>query len=127
MSELPVVDCNGCGVCCLHMGYPAFNLTVEQLFDVGKVDLAELNSVAQADLGRWREMSRELQDGLLEQMRDYRPPTNSELDGPCSWLDPATRLCSHHEHRPQVCRDFRVGGAGCLQWRAAFSEPPVNG
>jgi Fe-S-cluster containining protein len=109
------------------MGYPAFNLTVEQLSDVQNVEVAGLNSAAKADLARWRAMPQELQMGLLEQMQDYLPAVNNQLDGPCSWLDPVTRLCIHHPHRPQVCRDFQVGGAGCLQWRHAAAGSLQSG
>lgn len=112
------------------MGYPAFNLTIEQLSEAqtadakNAVDLAlmsELSSVAQSDLDRWQGTPRELQDQVLGQMRSYLPPTRGKLDGPCIWLGDTTRLCSHHQHRPQVCRDFRVGGEGCLDWRKEYS------
>lgn len=134
VNELPVLDrkgsvldCQGCGVCCLHMGYPAFNLTLEQLLTLdqslvaGKMAGMRLSPVAVADLERWRGMPSELQQQVLELMRTYRSPENGELDGPCSWLDGTSQLCSHHQHRPQVCRDFRVGGEGCLEWRKSYS------
>jgi len=38
-------------------------------------------------------------------------------DAPCIWLDQATGKCKHYEHRPDVCRDFEVGGAGCIRRR----------
>ncbi|WP_145219992.1 YkgJ family cysteine cluster protein [Planctomycetes bacterium TBK1r] len=124
MSELPVVDCEGCGVCCLHMGYPAFNLTLDQLADVETIDVASLSPVAQADLARWVAMPSRLRDGILQQMADYVAPIGATLDGPCTWLDLETKQCRHHQHRPQVCRDFAVGSVGCLQWRAAYVDVP---
>lgn len=48
-------------------------------------------------------------------------------DGACVALDPVTQLCTIYERRPQVCRDFRRGGALCrriLQLRAS-APPPV--
>ncbi|MCA9137132.1 MAG: YkgJ family cysteine cluster protein [Planctomycetales bacterium] len=122
MSDLPVLDCSGCGVCCLHMGYPAFNLTADQLTNPADHSAADLSTGAQADLKRWLAMPPGLREPLLEQMRRYTPPPRGELDGPCSWLDKETRLCRHHQHRPQVCRSFPVGGDGCLAWRAAYDK-----
>jgi Fe-S-cluster containining protein len=40
-------------------------------------------------------------------------------DGACVALDPATRLCTIYERRPQVCRDFNRGEALC---RTAVSK-----
>jgi uncharacterized protein len=34
-------------------------------------------------------------------------------DGACVALDPATRLCTIYEDRPQTCRDFHRGEALC--------------
>ena len=34
-------------------------------------------------------------------------------DGACVALDPATRLCTIYERRPQTCRDFQRGEALC--------------
>lgn len=111
-------------MCCLHMGYPAFNLTLDQLADVETIDVASLSPVAQADLARWVAMPPRLRDGILQQMADYVAPIGATLDGPCTWLDLETKQCRHHQHRPQVCRDFAVGSTGCLQWRAAYVDVP---
>ncbi|WP_147866462.1 YkgJ family cysteine cluster protein [Stieleria maiorica] len=126
MSGLPVVDCDGCGVCCMHMGFPAFNLTLEQLADVEHIDLASLADAASADLARWIAMPAGLREGVLEQMANHVAPKNGALDGPCTWLDLQTKRCRHHQHRPQVCRDFPVGGVGCLQWRAAYADANLS-
>jgi len=42
-SELPVVECAGCGVCCFHMGYPAF-ITPKQALSPAEVDQLEVES-----------------------------------------------------------------------------------
>jgi Fe-S-cluster containining protein len=36
-------------------------------------------------------------------------------DGACVALDPATRLCTIYDSRPQTCRDFNRGGELCLK------------
>ena len=38
-------------------------------------------------------------------------------DGWCLAIDPSRMDCSIYATRPQVCRDFRLGGAACLQAR----------
>jgi uncharacterized protein len=32
----------------------------------------------------------------------------------CLWFDPVTRQCRHYAWRPQVCRDYELGGDACL-------------
>lgn len=110
-STLPiVVDCYGCGACCIHMGYPAY--------------LHDLES--QPDEPHWTALPSELKEQLLLYITDYEPPREGELDGPCVWFDLDTRRCKHHEHRPQVCRDFKVGSQGCLDWREHHGDRIVG-
>ncbi len=42
--------------------------------------------------------------------------------GPCCWLDPTTRKCRWYEHRPEICRDFELGGESCLRKRERWGE-----
>lgn len=41
-------------------------------------------------------------------------------DGWCTALDRDTFRCTIYAQRPQVCRDFAMGGAGCLVERAEW-------
>ena len=109
------------------MGFPAFNLTLGQLADSRHVIAGTLSNAARSDLSRWQNMPEQLREGVLDEMRSYQPLSKGSLDGPCSWLDISTRRCSHHEHRPQVCRDFEVGGRGCQQWRRELSDRIEDG
>ncbi len=68
----------------------------------------------------WTEMPADLKSQLLHFIENYQVP-KSELDGPCVWYDIETKRCKHHESRPRVCRDFRVGSKGCRDWRAAYA------
>ena len=100
--NLPTVaDCEGCGACCLHMGYPTFIH----------------GSLTQPDETSWTSLPAELKQQLQDYVAGYQPPPEDQLDGPCLWFDPQTRRCKHHAHRPQVCREFRVAGPLCLAWR----------
>ena len=126
-APLPVLDCRGCGVCCFHMGYPAFNLPNDHLeklaadIPLSKAETSQLGPAAKADLERWVRMPEELRRELLKEIRSYQPE-DGELDPVCIWLDPVTRLCKHHEHRPQVCRDFDIGCRQCVAWRRVYQQ-----
>lgn len=86
------------------MGYPAFKEPVESSYD------AEY----------WKAMPDDLRKELQTTIANYQKPAAGQLDGPCVWLDPETRLCQHHEFRPRVCRDFEIGSKGCRDWRAEY-------
>ena len=68
----------------------------------------------------WLSMPAELKAELVAFMRDYDPPADGTLDGACCWYDAENRVCRHHEHRPNVCRDFRVGSDDCVAWREHY-------
>lgn len=86
------------------------------------VDSEGWGPAALADLRRWIEMPPELRQEILQRMSSYVPPTQGQLDTQCTWLDRDTRVCKHHLHRPQVCRDFEVGCQQCLDWRDHYHD-----
>lgn len=43
-------------------------------------------------------------------------------DGACVALDPATKLCTIYERRPQTCRTFERGSGLCRDVLAAHAE-----
>ena len=43
-------------------------------------------------------------------------------DGWCAALDRESLTCTIYEQRPQICRDFKMGGSECLSERAAESN-----
>lgn len=113
-SDLPTVsDCNSCGICCHHMGYPSFITESRPKLSGGESQIGE---------PAWINMPDSLKQDLLEYIRNYKPPAGDNLDGPCCWYDAEHRRCKHHEHRPDVCRDFTVGGKGCLEWRQHYRQ-----
>lgn len=141
-SNLPVISCEGCGVCCFHMGYPAFVLPREPMTDAeinSDPELAKLpeGSRKRADLlaghpgeSWWHALPKDLKDELTEHMSRYQTPaydgTLESFDGPCIWLDTESRLCRHHLHRPNVCRDFETGCGECLRWRKVYEDKIQN-
>lgn len=137
-SELPIVSCEGCGVCCFHMGYPAFVLPREPLTEAQIQADPQLRKQA-LDPGRreallkghpgeswWHQLPQDLKLELLEHMQQWTRPdydgTLESFDGPCIWLDIEARTCKHHPHRPNVCRDFETGCSECLDWRKVYAD-----
>jgi len=92
---MPQITCNGCGVCCMHMGSPPFIPSEE----------SRLPPELKASLDAVRE-TRRLQ--YQAHGTDYTP---------CGWFEMETRQCRHHEHRPDVCREFEVASEYCGNMR----------
>lgn len=90
-----VQDCAECGACCEYMCHPPFMRD-----DVGlKPEQA------------WVGLPQDLRNQVL-----LHHANHPDYDGPCMWLaDNGT--CRHYEHRPQACRDFKVGSKDCLDVR----------
>lgn len=137
-NALPVVECAGCGVCCFHMGYPAYVMPRAPMTD-GEIDALEQSSGKKIGVKRrqelrdghpgetyWHDLPADLKHELEAFMAQYQPPSYGEtldtFDGPCIWLDLETRLCKHHTVRPNVCRDFETGNRACLDWRQTYRE-----
>ncbi len=135
---LPVVQCGGCGVCCFHMGYPAF-ITPRQPLTSIEVDRLEVESgqpftaVRRQELlaghpgeSHWHQLPDDLKRQWQDHVDNYQRPhygdTLDTFDGPCTWLDQETRMCKHHQHRPRVCRDFETGTIECLRWRDVYQD-----
>ncbi len=113
MTTLPIIaDCNNCGACCMHMRTPPH--------------IVGLNSD-----GSWHNYGGSSQDDFLRLMVAPAEARQAIVDrlnasyddvpdeSPCAWLDLETKKCRWHDHRPDVCRDFDVGGESCLATRSA--------
>jgi Fe-S-cluster containining protein len=109
--ELPILPpddpCRGCGACCRHLGWPPFLL-------YGELYGPEMSEEA------WEHLEQE-HPQLAQEIQLARERCRFKREGemgPCSWYDPETRRCKHHELRPQICRDFEPGSEDCLRFRA---------
>jgi uncharacterized protein len=108
MVQLPVLNCDGCGACCRHLHFPpGFQLFAAPQY--GQWGTCEEDP----DYKLWFSMPEELR----QELRDNYLLLHSQEDAPCIWYDAATQKCKHHEHHPTTCREFEVGGEGCLIWR----------
>ena len=143
-KQLNVIsDCSGCGVCCLHMGYPPFirpapPMSAAEIDARIQSDEEFAKSIAKDPLRRtdlergrdgeswWHDLPEPLRVELDAYISDYAHKEYgddvSTFDGPCFWLDSETRLCKNHLHRPNVCRDFETGSKQCLEWRNHYID-----
>lgn len=95
-------DCLACGACCLHAGGVL-------LLDQDVARLAAHLGLTEAEV-----RLRHTHDG--EHLR-----TKGRDDPSCVFLD--GKRCTVYEARPQVCRDYLVGGAACLRERKEMGLP----
>ena len=101
---LPIVEsCDGCGACCLVVASPPFR----RVFDGEGEDAWE----------RLRWERPDLMVRLLEAEAARKGRGEPDSGAPCSWYDPGTRRCRHHELRPRACREFAIGGTDCRDAR----------
>jgi Fe-S-cluster containining protein len=72
---------------------------------------------------RWRSVSGQAKQELADYyaaLHAGRGVDRVRQELHCLWFDVPTRRCRHYEDRPPVCREFEVGGEGCLGWREEF-------
>ena len=100
-APLTIIDsCEGCGACCRVVTLPPFR----RIFNEGGEEA-------------WERLRWDRPDLLIEILaveKAIKAAGLPSFGSPCLWLDPATGLCRHYEHRPRACREFAVGGVDCL-------------
>ena len=94
-----VTNCDGCGACCMG----------QNLVPYSDISLARLAC---------KRPPRAIPLVLLEDLEAIMcGPLFGDDNCPCIWLNRASGKCNHHQHRPNVCRDFEIGGEACLEIR----------
>lgn len=93
--DIPVISCDGCGVCCMHVGCPPFMPWEEEKLPPN--------------------LKEEFQQILVTRQVQIKATGDDWV--PCAWFDWSTRKCKHYEHRPEVCREFEVGSSECINFR----------
>lgn len=88
-NDLPILNCDGCGLCCEEMRTPPF---------------LWLNG---------EKPPKHLEAEVVKAIKDRSRPQ----DAPCLWFDHEARQCRHYEHRPEICRDFEMGLEYCRRIR----------
>lgn len=104
LDVLTPQSCDGCGLCCEGIGSPV-------LLYVSRPELSGEHPFRPAELPA--ELIVEIDEHFLGMSRGQEPQER------CLWFDPATRRCRHYAWRPQVCRDYELGGDACLLRREA--------
>jgi Fe-S-cluster containining protein len=102
------VSCEGCGACCMHMGYPPFAGMFTEPEAMSRSD-PEWLALYRVD----PKLALKAREGAIAKRGDNRQP--------CLWLDLTTFKCKHYEHRPAVCRDFERGSDACLEHRKVWN------
>lgn len=77
------------------------------------------------DVERLRNLPEDAMEELREYMKRLLAGEGAEGDS-CIWLDGQSMRCRYHEHRPSICRDFKVGGEDCLGWRETYQIDELN-
>src|SRR5436190_2135207 len=113
MADLPMipqaVTCDGCSDCCQHVGSPPFLLdcidgVIQRLdADASRTDYESLMAAPA-----------EAQAAYVEH--------RLSSDGPCVGLDSISRRCRYYEFRPDICRNFEVGGRWCVLLRGSEEQ-----
>ena len=99
---LPPESCEGCGLCCEGIGSPV-------LIYASRPGLPDPHPFRPALLPQ--PIVEEIDQSFSGLMRGQEPQDR------CLWFDPVARACRHYEFRPQICRDYELGGRACLQRR----------
>ena len=102
LEVLEPLSCDGCGLCCERIGAPV-------LLYQSRPDIVGPHPLRPPGLPD--ELIAEIDAHFLGLTRGQEPQAQ------CLWFDPAARRCKHYEWRPQVCRDYELGGRACLAER----------
>lgn len=101
----PVTNCDDCGACCMGQNLvPGSDVWIAKIAGQPPPRVIPLSLMKELD---------EVSAG----------PCRGCDDEPCLWLDRRAGRCRHHEHRPDVCREFEIGGEACLRIRAEVGLP----
>lgn len=104
----PVVTCEGCGACCLHMGLPPY---AEDEVSLLRENLPKVYSDFVA----------------VEATRLLQLRVTGVDHVPCGFFDHVTRRCRHHEYLPDICSRFEVGEPSCMEYREDLRIREVPG
>lgn len=63
----------------------------------------------------------------MEEIANYLESGQVRLGQLCFWYDANTKQCRHYGHRPELCRNFIVGGSKCVSYRSGNSREVVEG
>lgn len=117
MTSLPVLNCDGCGQCCRHVGTPpGFSL----FFPPPGQTIPRWVRPDYPDRAIVAAMPAHLRNELAAYYRDLwagEGLDRVEAHMECLWFDAENRRCRNYDHRPTACRDFEIGEEACIKHR----------
>jgi uncharacterized protein len=106
LPDMKIVDpnsCDGCGVCCAGIGSPV-------VLYASRPGEPDPHPFRPADLPE------HLQEEIDRHFAGLR--RGDEPQERCLWFDAHSRRCRHYQWRPDICREFELGGPSCTTVRA---------
>jgi Fe-S-cluster containining protein len=127
MNKLEIIDtCDGCGACCWEQeSPPMYHFILKRLEGLECGGIAFYEEHCPEDLKRVRALPEELK----QELRDYSATLKESghpNDNICIWFDESTRNCKHYDLRPEVCREFEIGGSYCRTWRESYDHEIIQ-
>ena len=107
LDVLQPASCVACGLCCEGNGSPVTLYASRPEWH---------SQHPYRPPGLPEELIREIDEHFGGLFRGQEPPER------CLWFDVEARRCRHYEWRPQVCRDYELGGFACLASRSAWID-----
>lgn len=104
LAVLHPETCDACGLCCEGIGSPV-------ALYASRPEWSSQHPFRPQGLPD--ELIREIDEHFMGLYRGQEPQER------CLWFDAQARRCQHYEWRPQICRDYELGGTGCLILRGA--------
>ncbi|MCG6154546.1 YkgJ family cysteine cluster protein [Rubinisphaera margarita] len=99
LEQLDPETCDSCGLCCEGIGSPVL---------IYQTHRNHIGPHPFRPEGLPQPLINEIDETFGGLYRGQEPQER------CLWFDPERRRCRHYEWRPQICRDYELGGTACL-------------
>jgi Fe-S-cluster containining protein len=118
-TDMHAFRCRQCGECCRALAYHD-GMTAE--------DVAHLKRRGRKDILKWVRTSKTTEGRTV--YRIWVTPGTNQYERPCPFLkrgpSPDRWLCSIHEVKPQICRNYPVSRKHALMTGCSGFDPNVN-
>lgn len=111
LNVLHPESCDDCGLCCEGIGSPVLVYASRPAF-------AEHHPFR--PLGLPKTLIQEIDEHFAGLARGEEPQEQ------CLWFDATARRCKHYDWRPQICREYKLGGTACLLRRREHAKAAAS-